>query len=225
MNKMKPHLFLLSLFVVASCATAPSTTVREDGFTASMIHSVAFMPFIKAQDCNDIVAKKNIFLDCRIKSLIHDPEAYSPGAKEEITRVFFDELIKKFETGLKGYEKSILLFDDVIVIQKDKTLRTLAVNYASELDADYVFVGILDRYLDRKGAAHGVEQPASVFFRIYLIDTSTGSTVYEGLFEETQQSLLENILKAPSFFRRGARWLSAEDLSREGIKDILRRIH
>jgi len=48
--------------------------------------------------------------------------------------------------------------------------------------------------------------------------------VFEGSFDETQQALSENILKAPTFFKRGARWLTAGELSRDGIADILDEI-
>ncbi len=215
--------FLLCFFVFTACSAKHSVVLKDDNFESEMIESLAFMPFIKGQQCMDIKVKENVFLDCTVSAIDHDPQAYSPGAVNEVSYVFYDELNKRFGPVLKDYETCVSLFGEV-VIEKNDTLRTLAETFASELNADYVFIGILERYLDRKGTANAVEQPASVLFRTYLMNIATGATVYESSFDETQEALLSNILKASLFFRRGARWLSAEELSREGAAKILERI-
>jgi hypothetical protein len=41
------------------------------------------------------------------------------------------------------------------------------------------------------------------------------------IFDEDQQSLSENLFNMGKFFRRGARWLTVEDLSRDAINQGL----
>ena len=92
------------------------------------------------------------------------------------------------------------------------TLRSLAATFARELGVEYVMIGILENYIERVGSASGIERPASVGLRLYLMHAATESVVFEGSFEETQQALSENVLRAPTFFKRGARWLTAGEL-------------
>ena len=53
---------------------------------------------------------------------------------------------------------------------------------------------------------------------LYLIDVRTGSMVRNFHFDETQQSLVSNILDAKKFVSRNGRWLSAMELAQEGLK-------
>ena len=82
-------------------------------------------------------------------------------------------------------------------------------------------IGVLESYIERVGSASGIERPASVGFRLYLMHAATQSVVFEGSFDETQRALSENILDASTFFKRGARWLTAGELSCDGITGIL----
>jgi predicted XRE-type DNA-binding protein len=41
------------------------------------------------------------------------------------------------------------------------------------------------------------------------------------IFEEDQQALSENLFSAGKFFRRGAKWLTAEELSQDAINQGL----
>jgi len=53
---------------------------------------------------------------------------------------------------------------------------------------------------------------------------SDGKRVWDGKFDETQQSLSENLLKIGSFVRRKASWLTAEELSSVGMDEMLIRL-
>jgi len=125
---------------------------------------------------------------------------------------------------LKGYEASTAVFKALAQEQPESTLRSLSAVFARKRAAEYVFIGVLESYIERKGNTRGVDSPASVSFSLYLVHASTGSVVCIGTFNETQQALSEDVFKARSFFKRGARWLSAEELAREGIADILAEI-
>jgi len=99
-----------------------------------------------------------------------------------------------------------------------------AIQLAKELNVDFIFVGYLFRFEERIGSRIGVEKPASVGFDVHLLRVRDGKKVWDGKFDETQQALSENLLKLGSFVRRKASWLTAEELSSDGMDEILKRL-
>jgi len=98
-----------------------------------------------------------------------------------------------------------------------------AIQLGKELGVDFIFVGYLFRFEERIGSHFGAEKPASVGFDVHLVRVRDGKRVWDGKFDETQQALSENLLKIGSFFRRGASWLTAEELSSVGMDEMLKR--
>ena len=99
-----------------------------------------------------------------------------------------------------------------------------AIQLGKELGVDFIFVGYLFRYEERIGSHFGAEKPASVGFDVHLVRVRDGKRVWDGKFDETQQALSENLLKLGSFVRRKASWLTAEELSSDGMDEILKRL-
>ncbi len=216
---------LLGLLVWTGCASNAVTTIRDDTFKSSMITSLACMPFVKGRRCTEAPSGGNALLDCRLSAINYPIEFYSNGAAQEISYILHEEMKNKYGQTVKDYSASMSVFKQLKHNYPHKTLRSLTLAFAQELGVEYVVVSILDNYIERKGSAGGVERPASVGFSLYILHAPTSSVIFEGTFSETQQSLSENLLKASIFFKRGARWLTAEELSREGIIDILEQIH
>jgi len=216
---------LLGLLVSAGCASPSKTILRDDTFKSSMVTSLACMPFVKGRRCTEAPSGEVGLLDCRLSAINYPIELYSDEASQEISYILHEQLKNKYGTAIKDYDAGMYTFRRLMRDNPHSTLRSLALTFARERGVDYVVIGILNSYRERKGAARGIEKPASVSFSLYLLQAATGSVVFEGSFDETQQALSENILKAPSFFKRGARWLTAGELSREGIIKILKEIH
>lgn len=91
-----------------------------------------------------------------------------------------------------------------------------------ELGADGVITGYLFCYRERKGFDYSAEKPASVTFCVHLIRTRDGVAVWKGVFDKTQHTLMENILDVIPFIRGGWKWMTAEELSQEGMRQILK---
>lgn len=89
--------------------------------------------------------------------------------------------------------------------------------------ADGVLVGFVYRYKERVGKGYGVESPASVAFDMHLIRVADGRTIWSAHFDETQQSLGDNLFKLGSFLSRGGRWVTAEELAKSGLEKILEK--
>jgi len=220
---MRPRTYFIFPLIIALCGCASNavTELRDNTFKSSGMGSLACMPFVKGRECLDAVSDETAFLDCRFSSFRHTPEFYASGALQELSSMLHEELRKKYDMPVKDYNASVSVFEVCALRNPDKTLRELASSFGNELGAEYVFAGVLGSYRERKGSAGGIDRPASVAFRLYLIHVPSGAAVFEGFFNETQQALSENILLAPVFFRRGARWLSAGELARDGITRIL----
>ena len=75
------------------------------------------------------------------------------------------------------------------------------------------------RFEERKGGNFAVDRPAGVGFHMHLMEDGALKRVF--VFDEDQQALTDNLLGIGKFFRRGAKWVTVEDLSREGINQGL----
>ena len=90
--------------------------------------------------------------------------------------------------------------------------------------ADFVLVPLVIDWRERDGSEIGATKPASVNLTLTLIDVRTGGIVKHYHFDETQQSLSDNILNAQKFVARKGRWLSAMELAQEGLKQGLKEL-
>jgi hypothetical protein len=87
----------------------------------------------------------------------------------------------------------------------------------SRVNADAVLFGRVLRYRERSGRGWGSDQPASVAFNLFLVDTATGKRIWSARFDETQQALSENLLNVGKFVKRKTRFVRADELAREGV--------
>ncbi len=92
-----------------------------------------------------------------------------------------------------------------------------------EMKVDFLLAGFIFRFEERVGSSLGVEKPASVGFDLHLFRMRDGKMVWEAKFDETQKPLSEDLLRIGAFFRRGATWLTAEELAGAGMDEMLRR--
>ena len=91
--------------------------------------------------------------------------------------------------------------------------------------ADAVLTGRVLRYRERIGEEWGAKSPASVAFVLDLWDVRRGDIIWSARFDETQKSLSENIFAISEISRRGVKWLSAEQLTNEGVKKAVSQLH
>jgi hypothetical protein len=107
---------------------------------------------------------------------------------------------------------------DSLTISQREVLQRVG----SELGTEGVVAGYVYRFRERKGVSYTVEQPASVTFDIHLLRVSDGALVWRGSFDKTQSSLMENLLQIASFFRGKGKWVTAEELTGEGVEQVLK---
>src|SRR4030042_845225 len=160
---------------------------------------------------------------CPICKRVYSRGEILPGSKNTLTRLLQQKMeaieifkvlpIEKMEETLSHWDKK----------QFEEKLIPSSLQLGKELNVDFIIVGFLFRFEERIGSPIGVEKPASAGFDIHLFRLRDGSEVWQGKFDETQRPLSENLFKIGSFFRRKASWLTAEELARVGMDEMLKR--
>ncbi|MBN1105265.1 MAG: hypothetical protein JXL84_17765, partial [Deltaproteobacteria bacterium] len=156
--------------------------------------------------------------------LVIGMEDMEPDADQVLTRLVQSALEKRYYERVVPSLKVLAAYMDVPKDEAKDTPLMLAQKTGHALGVNHIMAGIVWRFRERVGGSMGVESPASVGFYLYLMDVHTGEIVWKDSFQETQRSLSENILNAPVFFQRGAKWLTAADLADSGIGQIFRKM-
>jgi len=90
-----------------------------------------------------------------------------------------------------------------------------SISYTTEKgQATYLNV-LVYRFQERQGGNFSLVKPASVGFHVHLFENSVLTDVF--VFDETQQPLSDNLFRIFTFLQRGATWITAGELAREGV--------
>jgi hypothetical protein len=90
--------------------------------------------------------------------------------------------------------------------------------------ADVVVMGTVHRWRERGGQAMGTLMPASVGFEVKTYTVADGKLFRGLIFDHTQVALGENALTAAQYPGGGTRWLTAEELARWGVSQIVQTL-
>jgi hypothetical protein len=88
-------------------------------------------------------------------------------------------------------------------------------------DVDLLFVPQIIDWRERDGGEAGVAKAAAIKVEFYLIDVARSRLLKRSVFEEQQVGLAENLLTVGKFFKRKGRWVSAAELTQEGISKAI----
>ena len=104
----------------------------------------------------------------------------------------------------------------------EKNPLQLMKTLGAQMKAEYVLWGDVFRYQERIGTGYGVQKPASVAFDLHLMRVEDGKLVWKAHWDQTQKPLSENIFEFNRFVKRNMRWVTAEELSLQGLKDVMK---
>ncbi|MBM4384723.1 MAG: hypothetical protein FJ091_15320 [Deltaproteobacteria bacterium] len=102
--------------------------------------------------------------------------------------------------------------------------RRAAEVLAEKHGADAVLLGDVTRWEEREGEAFGAMHAAAVGFRVTLQSAPSGQALWSAEFDERQQPLGDNVLRAGQYPGGGTRWLTAEELARWGAQETVRAL-
>jgi len=146
----------------------------------------------------------------------------APGKEQYMTDILYNELISKIlKVNIVPLEISTSEFSRLKTENPDLPDKEVAVKVGSNLGAQAVLVGNIFAYTEREGGELGVSSPASVAFGVDLVNTANGEKIWENYFAETQKPLFENVAEVGKFFKRKGKWISADELVKEGVIEIV----
>ena len=92
------------------------------------------------------------------------------------------------------------------------------------MNVDLLLVPQVYEWNPRRGGPAGVVTPARIALGFFLIDTRNDRLVSRFHFDETQQALSDNLLEADKFFKRGGRWITAEEMAQEAMEQAIKEL-
>jgi len=101
--------------------------------------------------------------------------------------------------------------------------RDIAIDVGRVLGADTVMVGTISQYSDRGGSQWATDSPSTVSFSVDLLSTKDGSVLWGTSFTETQKPLFDNLFEIKKFVKRRGKWITADEMAKEGARKIAHR--
>ena len=213
---MRAAFFIVGFFILVSCAVPQKTFLPDK--TLEGVETILIMPF---QNLYAAYGGK-IHVDCSFCNQRHVvtnvPEAAADFMTETLKRLLLNDGAYRFIFSDQTEEMHPNLPAD----QNGVVRMTELVTTIGETDAvDAILVGYLFHFKERVGTSYSVESPASVSFSLFLVRGADRRIVWRGIYEETQQSLSENILRLGIFIKRKARWITAREMAADGLENLI----
>ena len=180
---------------------------------------IGVMPFFKGRRSPDAGES----LNCPICELYFRSENIKDGADRAITSYVQGILERRYKDKVISLEEVTRVYQEIPGDDTKDTPRSLAQKAGEALGGDLMIVGAVWRYRDRVQEPIGPGRGASVAFDMYLIEVFTGKTVWKTKFDETQRPLTEDIRGVKVLIKKGAKWLSADELARYGIEEVFKK--
>ena len=90
-----------------------------------------------------------------------------------------------------------------------------------KLNCDGVLLTTVRQYRQREGTEYSADSPASVDFFMELRHSTDGNILWSADYREEQESFMSNIFSFSKAKKRGFKWVTAEQLMEQGIKERL----
>jgi uncharacterized Zn finger protein (UPF0148 family) len=180
---------------------------------------IGVMPFFKGKRSTDTGET----VTCPICELSFKSENIKDGAERAITSYVQEALKRRYKDKVIALDEVSRVYQEIPRDDTEDTPKSLAQKAGEALGADLMIVGNVWRYRERVRDEWESQKGASVAFEIYLIEVPSGKTVWRAKFDETQRSLTENVLGAKLLLKKGAKWISADELARYGVDEVFKK--
>jgi hypothetical protein len=211
----KRYSFIAGFVLVVFLTLAITTPAAENATSPMRIAIISFQPLIPGEKQGNTVI-------CPICGIGYSSGKILKGSEKVVEEVFVDKLHKLKEVELIPSDKAQSVYKRIASESLKGPLLNIFKKVGRELGADVLAVGYVYRYTEREGYNYSAEHPASVFFEIHLIKTIDGSIIWRGFFDKTQKSLMEDVFQISSFFRGGGKWMTARQLTEQGMNEIFK---
>jgi hypothetical protein len=205
--------FILVTFLTLSITAQAVEKSAESVKLPMRMAVISFQPLIPAEGRGNTVI-------CPLCGIGSSSGKILEGSEKIVEEIFIDKLHELKEVELIHSDKVQGVYKRISSESLKAPLLNILKKTGSELGADVLAVGYVYRYTERMGYSISAKHPASVFFEIHLIKTSDGSIIWRGFFDKTQKSLMEDVFQISSFFKGGGKWMTARQLTEQGINKI-----
>ena len=211
MRKLTLHSFFFALFALVAFGCAQP--VQSPLPVGNLKLGVAF--FTYPADNSELIA------------------GYIAGTDEVVNPAVLGQLDLLFAESLQNNSKHIFTNSSVAFncsqsIAKASTAPRAALHRWGEvgrcMNVDLLLVPQVYEWKPRHGGSAGVVTPARIALGFFLIDARNDRLISRFHFDETQQALSDNLLEAGKFFKRGARWITAEEMAVEAMNQAIKEL-
>jgi hypothetical protein len=141
-----------------------------------------------------------------------------PGAVDVITRALYDMISQ--HTTFEIIDRNTV--DQALTASAGPPATPLAVQaLAGSLGAEVILTGIVTRYREREGSHLSVSRPAAVGIELWLHSGQDGRLLWHGSYYEVQKSISEEVRTLPLYWKRGTRWLTAQELAQYAVTELV----
>lgn len=109
----------------------------------------------------------------------------------------------------------------VLVPEISGGITGAAAALGEKLNCDAILSTTVRRFKEREGTEYASDSPAAVEFNMVLMQAATGRTLWYADYREAQKSFLSNIFSIDNIKKRGFKWVTAEQLMEQAIKERL----
>lgn len=157
---------------------------------------------------------------------IYDPVAIVTPNERFLTLALYEALITEVTTvKILPIRASDNEYIEIQTENPGSHYRNTAIDVGKSLGADAVLVGVISEYREREGGDYGAYAPASIAFSIQLYRTDDMKLLWESYLSETQRALTDNLFEIKKFFKRGGKWITVDELAKEGARTASIRVN
>ncbi len=193
-------LLMALMLTLAACSPAqnkPAPALMQPGLT------LGIAPYTQPTNTRELMA------------------GYIPEVTVAATREEMGIMDENLVLLLQDKDISFSLLPALEPLSSSQTPLEAWVIIGQQKNVDYILAPYVLYFRERQGGEAGVVKPAAVMLDFYLIDVRNGRLIKRSHFTEEQQALSQNILSIGTFFQRGGKWLSAQELAVEGANRAL----
>jgi hypothetical protein len=210
-----------------SFAGAGCTTIAADAISSTS-ESVSDAINSRNVKAHAVASIKTITVSrIAVMPLVEAPasgDTLAPGATEAVTAELYSQV------SLAGGWEVISQPQVDATMQKmpPSTVGNMddnALKLAHDVSADGVIYGSIERYQERVGMDYSAASPASVTFSLRFVDLKSKQIVWTAKFAKSQAALSQNIFDLANFVQRSGRWVRANEIALEGVKEAVANLH
>lgn len=211
---------LLMGSILSACSTSGMHADHPTQHTTG-VKTILILPFVNVS----VLYEQNVHVRCYLCGQVMATGYVPDSAGPFLTSELIFQMEKNENFTFLSSEGSADLITGMMSgpDNAEDRYRNLYMQAGKRAGADAVLIGHIFRFNERKGNRASVESPASVAYDLHLIDVETGRILWSASFDETQRPLTDNILEIGTFMKRGASWVTAEELAQGGLETMLQR--